>query len=211
MFAVGCQLGGSQVRIAIHTMTQQKTSRKPNGHPGPNGRPNGHGPAYAPVRSAGREGGGATAPVCPDRLRSQAASDDASRDPSALAAASAATNLQTQADTDCQAYAVAAPPLPNEAVRAQMSVNSNAASKTDTPEKELPPGEHPLPDNPAEFVEEVHRKIDLIEVWHGLLRSKDEKVRQRAIEKLTGMLYEDGALADDDQQIIFDLPRPKRD
>lgn len=93
-----------------------------------------------------------------------------------------------------------------------MSSTSNADAKTNTPEKELPPGEYPLPDNPAEFVEEVHRKIDLIEVWHGLLRSKDEKVRQRAIEKLTGMLYEDGALSDDDpQQIIFDLPRPKRD
>lgn len=76
---------------------------------------------------------------------------------------------------------------------------------------EVPPGEYPLPDNPAEFVEEIHRKVDLTEIWHGLLRSKDEKVRQRAIEKLTGMLYEDGDLSNDDQQIIFDLPRPKRD
>lgn len=92
-----------------------------------------------------------------------------------------------------------------------MSSVKNADSKTDRPEKELPPGEHPLPDNPADFVEEVHRKIDFIEVWHGLLRSKDEKVRQRAIEKLTGMLYEDGTLSDDDEQIIFDLPRPRRD
>lgn len=92
-----------------------------------------------------------------------------------------------------------------------MSSTRSASSKADTPEEELPAGEYPLPDNPAEFVEEVHRKIDLIEVWHGLLRSKDEKVRQRAIEKLTGMLYEDGALSDDDEQIIFDLPRPRRD
>ncbi len=82
---------------------------------------------------------------------------------------------------------------------------------TDEPEEELPEGKYPLPDNPAEFVEEIHRKVDLTEVWHRLLRSKDEKVRQRAIEKLTGMLYEDGALSDNDQQIIFDLPGPKRD
>lgn len=193
-------------------MTQQKNLRKTNGHPGLHGRSNGHGPAYAPARPAGGEGGGAPAQACTDRLRSQAASDDAGRDPVALAAASTATNLQTQADTDCQAYAAAAPLLPNETAQAQMSSNRNAASKTDEPEKELPPGEYPLPDNPAEFVEEVHRKIDLIEVWHGLLRSKDEKVRQRAIEKLTGMLYEDGALSDDDPQpFVFDLPRPKRD
>lgn len=190
-------------------MTQQKASRRTNGHPGPNGRASGHGPAYAPVRPAGREGGGAPAPVCTDRLRSQAASDDAGRDPVALATASAATNLQTQADTDCQAYAAAAPPLPNETAEAHSTRGNRAGVKNDDPGESLPPGEYPLPDNPAEFVEEIHRKVDLIEVWHGLLRSRDEKVRQRAIEKLTGMLYEDGALSDDDQQIIFDLPRPK--
>ncbi|HEY6946314.1 MAG TPA: hypothetical protein VI431_14340 [Candidatus Acidoferrum sp.] len=193
-------------------MTQQRTSRKPNGHPGPNGRPNGQGPAYAPAHLAGGERGGAPAQACTDRLRSQAASDDAGRDPVALAAACSATNLQTQADTDCQACAAAAPPLPNEAAKTQVSANNNSSGKNDTPEKELPSGRNPLPDSPAEFVEEVHRKIDLIEVWHGLLRSKDEKVRQRAIEKLTGMLYEDCALSDDDPQpFIFDLPRPKRD
>ena len=193
-------------------MTQQKASRRTNDHPGPNGRPNGRGPAYAPVHPAGREGGGASAPVCSDRLGSQAASDDAGRDPVALAAACAATNLQTQADTDCQAYAAAAPPLPNEAAQTQTTRGNRAGAKTDESGEPVPPGDYPLPDNPAEFVEEVHHKIDLIEVWHGLLRSKDEKVRQRAIEKLTGMLYEDGALSDDDpQQIIFDLPRPKRD
>lgn len=92
-----------------------------------------------------------------------------------------------------------------------MSSTGNASRKTDTPEKDLPPGEYPLPDNPAEFVEEIHRKVDLTEVWHGLLRSKDEKVQQRAIEKLTGMLYKNGALSDDDEQILFDLPRPGGD
>src|SRR5215472_2211356 len=102
-------------------MTQQKTSRKANGHPGPNGRPNGHGPAYAPGQpclsgrqALGGERGGAPAQACTDRLRNQAVADDAGRHSDALAAACAATNLQTQADTDCQAYAAAAPPLPNE-------------------------------------------------------------------------------------------------
>lgn len=94
----------------------------------------------------------------------------------------------------------------------QMSPGKNANSSKKTPEKELPPGLNPLPDNPAEFAEQIHRKVDLIEVWHGLLRHGDEKVRQRAIEKLTAMLYDDGALSDDDPQpFIFDLPRPKRD
>ncbi len=191
-------------------MTQQKSSRKTNGHSGPNGRTNGHGPAYAPAHSAGGERGGA--PAGSDRLRGHAASDDAGRDPDALAAPLGATNLHTQADTDCPAYAAAVPPLSNEAAPARGSRGSPAGDADNGLEEELPAGEYPLPDNPAEFVEEIHRKVDLAEVWHRLLRSKDVKVRQRAIEKLTGMLYEDGALSGDDPQtLIFDLPRPKRD
>lgn len=70
----------------------------------------------------------------------------------------------------------------------------------------MPPGNCPLPDNPAEFVQEIHRKIDLIEVWHGLLRSEDEKIRQRAIEKLTSILYDDGSIsAEEPQQIVMDI------
>lgn len=105
-----------------------------------------------------------------------------------------------------------APPAPNETPQSQASPRNQSSGRKDEPEKELPRGKHPLPGNPAEFVEQIHRKVDLIEVWHGLLRHGDEKVRQRAIEKLTAMLYDDGALSDDDPQpFIFDLPRPKRD
>lgn len=187
-------------------MSQQRNSRKPNGHPGPNGRPNGHGPAYAPALPAGGERGGAPAQACADRLRSHAAPNDAGRDPGALVTASAATNLQTQADTDCQAYAAAAPPLPNEAAQTHATFGNPTRAGTNEPEISIPPGEEPLPGNPAEFVEEVHRRIDLIEVWHGLLRSKDEKVRQRAIEKLTGMLYESCAISDEEpRQIVMDI------
>ena len=181
-------------------MTQQKNPRKANGHPGPNGRPNGHDPAYA-------ERGGVPA------LRDQAASDDASGIPVANAAAlPAAADLHAQASTDREACAEVAPPPPNEAPKLQAAAGNPPNSQEDKPEKELPRGKYPLPDNPAEFVEEIHRNVDLTEVWHRLLRSKDEKIRQRAIERLTSMLYEDGALSNDDpQQIIFDLPRPKRD
>jgi len=180
-------------------MSQQRTSRKPKGHPGPNGRPNGHDPAYA-------ERGGVPA------LRGQAASDDAGGIPVAnVAALPAAANLHAQVSTVRQACAEAAPPPPNETATPQAAAGNPASNKMDKPEKALPPGKYPLPDNPAEFVEEIHGKVDFTEVWHSLLRSKDEMVKQRATEKLTGMFYEDGALSDDDQQIIFDLPRPKRD
>jgi hypothetical protein len=80
------------------------------------------------------------------------------------------------------------------------------SSKESRQEKEVPPGKSPLPDHPAEFVQEIHRKIDLIEVWHSLLRSQDDKVKQRAAERLTAMLYEDDAIsADDPQQIVLDI------
>ncbi len=180
-------------------MSHYKNSRKPNGHAGPHDRPNGHAPAST-------ERGG----VPPNW--DQAASDDASGVSVASAAASpAAADLQPQASTDRKAYAEVAPPRPNGAAQ-QVSPRNNSSGDKDKPEREVPPGKYPLPDNPAEFVEEIHRKVDITEIWHDLLRSKDEKIKQRAAERLTSMLYEDGALSNDDpQQIIFDLPRPKRD
>jgi hypothetical protein len=70
----------------------------------------------------------------------------------------------------------------------------------------VPPGKSPLPTDPAEFVQEIHRKIDITEVWHKLLRSKDEKVRQRAAERLTDMLYKDAATSGEEpQQIVVDI------
>lgn len=189
-------------------MTQQRISRKPNGHPGPNGRPNGHGPAFT-------ERGGVLA------SQDRAASDDASRTPVASAAAfPAAASPSLRAGTDCETYAEVAPPAPNETARQSSGKGSRTGATSDTfssakkikGKKEVPPGKYPLPETPGEFVEEIHRKVDLAEVWHTLLRSEDEKVKQRAIEKLTAMLYDDGAISSDDSEpIIFDLPRPKED
>jgi hypothetical protein len=181
-------------------MTQRTTTRKPNGLPGPHGRPNGHGPAFA-------ERGGAPVPACPDRHRGHAASDDASGMPVACAPASAAASLPSQASTDREAYAEAAPPAPHEPPqKPPRNTGGGSQDTSSTDKKELPPGKHPLPDNPAEFVEEIHRKTDLIEAWDSLLRSKDEKVKQRAIEKLTAMLYENDAIsAEEPQQIVLDI------
>ena len=191
-------------------MTQQRISRRPNGHPGPNGRANGHGPAFT-------ERGGVLA------SQDRAASDDASRTPVASAAAfPAAASPSLRAGTDCEAYAEVAPPAPNEtehdlAGKTKSRTGTTTRRRTtnhgdrEREEQEISPGKYPLPETPGEFVEEVHRNIDLTEVWHRLLRSKDEKVKQRAIEKLTAMLYDDTLLSEDPQDVIFDLPRPKRD
>ena len=74
------------------------------------------------------------------------------------------------------------------------------------------PGKSPLPQSPSEFVEEIHRRIDLFKVWQSLLRSKDAKIKQRAVERLTELRYKGAAaLEEEPQQIVIDLPRPKRD
>jgi len=84
--------------------------------------------------------------------------------------------------------------------------------ETKTRTKKIPGGEFPLPDNPGDFVEEIHRRADLFIAWQKLLNSKDEKIKQRAVEKLTEMRYKGtAALADEPQQIVIDIPRPKRD
>src|SRR5438445_5368794 len=114
-------------------MTDSKNSRKVNGHAGPNGRPNGHGPAST-------ERGGVPVPVSAGRRRDHAASDDASGVPIATAAA-----FTAPAGTAREAYAEVAPPAPNRAAQ-QVSAANNASKEK--PEREVPPGKYPLPDNP---------------------------------------------------------------
>jgi len=92
------------------------------------------------------------------------------------------------------------------------TASSSSSAKKAKEKPDLPAGEYPLPETAGEFVEEIHRKIDLTKVWHSLLRSEDEKIRQRAAERLTDLLYKgDPTSTEDPQQIIFDLPRPKLD
>ncbi len=66
----------------------------------------------------------------------------------------------------------------------------------------------PLPDDPGIFVDEIHEVVDLQQQWVNLLRSKDEKIRQRAIERLTDMKYKGAHTADEEPRLILDLPRP---
>jgi hypothetical protein len=90
-----------------------------------------------------------------------------------------------------------------------------AVSKRRAKDKEPPPlprGEFPLPSSPGEFVEEIHRNSDLFIAWQRLLNSKDEKIRQRAVEKVTEMGYKGAELmADEPRRIIIDVPEPNRD
>jgi len=160
-----------------------------NGHAGPHDRTNGHAPAST-------ERGGI--PVHGDR----AASDDASGASVASAAFSSA------AGTAREACAEAAPPHPNGAVHQEDGKNSKGKGKS----RIVPPGEGPLPANPGDFVEEIHKRIDLFKIWQGLLQNGDDKIKQRAVEKMTEMRYKGAAALDEEpQRIVIDMPRPDRD
>jgi hypothetical protein len=102
---------------------------------------------------------------------------------------------------------------PNGQTGPNGSVNGHAphhvadkVSKGDGKAKPIPGGEFPLPDNPGAFVDEIHRRVDLFEIWQKLLSPDDPKIQQRAVEKLTEMRYKGAAaLADEPQQIVIDI------
>jgi hypothetical protein len=101
-----------------------------------------------------------------------------------------------------KACADVAPPRPNGARRTSAREKPARSEEQDA----IPPGKEPLPDHPSEFAEEIHRRIDLIEVWVSLLRSKDEKIKQRAAERLTDLHYKLGAAMEDElQPIVIDI------
>jgi len=82
-----------------------------------------------------------------------------------------------------------------------------------TAEKDkIPRGEFPLPADAGEFVQEIHRRADFFIVWQRLLNSKDPKIQQRAVEKLTEIPYKGAAaMTEEPQRIVIDMPRPDRD
>jgi len=165
-------------------MTRRTTSTKPNGHAGPNGHTNGRVPAST-------ERGGV--PVQGD----QAVSDDARGVPLAMDA-----SCIHAPGTACEAYADVAPPPPNGHLQEAAVGKADSDGKTEP----IPGGEFPLPADPGDFVEEIHRRADLFEVWQRLLNHTDSKIQQRAVEKVTEMRYKGAAaLADEPQQIVNDI------
>jgi len=174
-------------------MRLPKNQRKPNGHAGEDDRPGGTG---------GRKGVNGHALASTERggilvQRDQAASDDTRRASAAMDASSIIAP-----GTDCGEYAEVAPPRSNGHPHDLASKPFKRRGENEA----IPGGEFSLPDSPGDFVEEIQRLADLFIVWQELLNSKDEKIKQRAAEKLTEMRYKGAAaLADEPQQIIIDI------
>lgn len=77
------------------------------------------------------------------------------------------------------------------------------------PSRRIPPGREPLPVDGEAFVDAVHAKVDLVRLEVQLLKSKDDKIAQRELAYLRELRYgKRAAIADDEPQIIFDVPGP---
>jgi hypothetical protein len=144
-----------------------------------------------------------------------AASDDASGQLVAETAAPAAAACATR-----DAYAEMAPAdvkgkrlPPAGAASRPPNVDHKADAKATDKKKvapDIPPGAEPLPADGASFVEAVHEKVDLIELEVSLLKSEDEKIRQRELAYLRELIYGKTAAfssEDDMRPITFGEPQ----
>jgi len=187
----------------------QTPKMKSNGHDTSAGRVNGHGPAL-PSRAAQET----EVPLDKDR----AASDDARDFPTAAAATSAAAGKERDA------CAEVAPSTEGGAKRQPRGGRKRAGRGTPRVPSEtegrgkknrkdlvdIAPGSKPLPADGVGFVDAMHAHVDLYLACARLVKSGDEKIAQRMVERLLEMSYGKSPAppGDDVPQIIFDAPRP---
>lgn len=136
----------------------------------------------------------------------KAASDDASGETVALAANSTAAGTAREACADA-----AAPPKSRKKKKGAAKAGPRATGESK--QVEIPPGLEPLPEDGMTFVDAMHERIDLWEVGKRLMKAGDEKIVQRAWERMLEMKYGKGptVVGDEVPQIIFDTPRPVRE
>ncbi len=174
---------------------------KSNGHDTSTSKVNGHGPV-SPSRTAQER----EAPI----EKSRAASDDARDFPSAAAANSAAAGTEHDA---CAEVA----PLPEGGTkpgsRGPNKRDGTGTSRAPSEPVDIPPGSEPLPADGVGFVDAMHAHVDLYLACARLVKSGDEKIAQRMVERLLEMSYGKGpaAATDEAPQIIFDAPPPIED
>jgi len=72
---------------------------------------------------------------------------------------------------------------------------------------EIPPGTEPLPADGGGFVDAMHEHVDLYLACARLVKSTDEKIAQRAVERLLEMKYGKGPSAQPEEstEIVMDI------
>jgi hypothetical protein len=154
------------------------------------------------------------APIEPGR----AASDDARDIPSAAVASSASAGKERDA------YAEVAPLREGATKRGQNRASHSAATgspraPSETHEKaekkakrpaNIPPGSAPLPTDGVGFVDAMHAHVDLYLACTRLVKSGDERIAQRMVERLLEMSYGKSPATSSDgaPQPVSDAPGP---
>jgi hypothetical protein len=137
----------------------------------------------------------------PSRFDRPAASDDAGEKSAAKAATSPA------AGTDRHAYADVAGSRSVKGAKPRVPSENEDASDV---ENDLPAGHGELPADSRSFVAQVHARVDLCAAWERLVRAKDLKISQRALEKLSELDYERSQVKPEEQQFEIDVPPRER-
>lgn len=162
--------------------------RKPNGHAGANGSEHSSS-CVAQTREGSAVG--------------RAVSDDAGE----FSVANAAGHPST-ASADRHACADLAPSLDEKRSRGDGTASASASTAPKPREK---PEIKPLPDDLDEFVAEIHSRVDLFRIQQDLLESADEKIKQRALERILEMKYaRDTVPSEDGSTPDVNLRRPQR-
>ena len=195
---------------------------KSNGHDTGAARVNGHGKA-SPSRTAQER----EAPL----EKGRAASDDARDFPTAAAASSAAAGKERDACAEVaqapegekksrpngrnRRAGTGSPCVPSEKNMTMDELNDEPKDKpkgksTRKGEKDtvdIPPGSEPLPENGAGFVDAMHEHVDIYQACARLVKSGDQKIAQRMVERLLEMKYGKAASAppEDAPEIVIDI------
>ena len=191
---------------------------KSNGHGTVAARVNGHGQA-SPSRTAQER----EAPL----EKGRAASDDARDFPTAAAASSAAAGKERDACAEvAQAPEGEKNGQPNGKSRGAGTGTSRVLSEKNKAKGEpkdkamgrptregekdtvdIPPGSQSLPENGAGFVDALHEHVDLYQACARFVKSGDQKIAQRMVERLLEMKYGKAASApaEDAPEIVIDI------
>ena len=183
---------------------------------------------------AGRAGANGHGPVSPSRAapdtrspleKGRAASDDARDLPAAATASSALAGKERDACAEVaqapegekksrprRSKEKAGPGTSrvpsDDKVKKDKGTNPVAGEENDKSNTvHIPPGSEPLTENGPGFVDAIHKHVDLCLACARLLKSKDEKIAQRMVERLLEMKYGKASVAalEEAPEIVIDI------
>jgi hypothetical protein len=181
-----------------------------NGFAAHSGRPNGHtaalGSSRAPLPAAAEE---TPRDVANSRGRVSSSRDVAASDDARETSVAGAAHYGA-ACSDREAYAEAAPPLPQQASCAGGLPRHPEEKTVQEPNFAGPTETAALEDGPS-FVRAVAARVDLVGVSASLVCSKDEKICKAELDRLRQLLFDNQDTTEEPPRIDFgDLLKPPR-